>query len=282
MSLVYEWLLRFQGGPLGLFGPLLEIGLMAAVFYALLGFIRGTRGAGVMRGLVAVTMLMILGVVVVFHQLRLGNLTWLMEQLLATLGLGLVVIFQPEIRQALVRLGETFRLIGRPTASLEKEIADAAVLISKKGEVGALIVLERETPLEGYIDSGVRIDADLNAPMLRTIFTRNTPLHDGAAIVRNGRIIAANCLLPLSENVELCRGMGTRHRAALGLSEETDAVTVVVSEETGAISVTMNGRISRDLDYEGLRAFLRENVDLTGARQRAENAAAESRGGAEA
>lgn len=266
MSYLVDWLAAFSSGPLGAFGPMLEMAFLAAVFYVLLGFVRGTRGAGVARGLAAFVVLLLLALMVVVHWLRLDNVAWLLEQFVATLGVGVIVIFQPEIRQALVKMGETFRMFGAQTATIDKEIADAAVQIAKKGDVGALIVLERETPLGGYAESGVRLDAELNAPLLRTIFTKNTPLHDGAVVVRQGRVVAANCLLPLSENVEACRGMGTRHRAAIGLSEQTDAVTVVVSEETGAISAAMGGRIHRDLDYERLRAFLRDNVGTLSVR----------------
>ncbi|MDR0362630.1 MAG: diadenylate cyclase, partial [Planctomycetota bacterium] len=174
--------------------------------------------------------------------------------------IGLIVVFQPEIRHGLVRLGETVNFWNARESSLDKEIADAAMAIARKGEVGGLIVIERETQVSSYIESGIQLDAVCTAPLLRTIFTKNTPLHDGAAIIRRGRIVAANCLLPLSENVEVTRGMGTRHRAALGMAEESDAVTVVISEETRQISVTMHGEIVRDVDYEQLRTLLQENV----------------------
>jgi diadenylate cyclase len=195
--------------------------------------------------------------------LHLGNVSWMIENLVSISLIGIIVIFQPEIRHVLVRLGETVKLWNNRKMVLDKEIADAAIWIAKKGGVGGLIVIERDMQISAYIESGIGIDAVCNAPLLRTIFTKNTPLHDGAAIIRQGRIVAANCLLPLSENIEMTRGMGTRHRAALGLAEESDALTVVISEETGQISVTMNGEFIRDLDYERLRAILRKSMFQT-------------------
>jgi diadenylate cyclase len=133
-------------------------------------------------------------------------------------------------------------------------------------------VVERDTRIGTYIETGVQMDSLLTSKLLRTVFTKNSPLHDGAAIIRGDRLAAANCLLPLSENVEMCRGMGTRHRAAIGLSEESDALTVVVSEETKQISVTMEGKIFRDLDYERLRALIREHCLATGSARQHETA----------
>jgi diadenylate cyclase len=249
-------------GPLGLAGVVIEIAVISLIVYVLIGFVRGTRGAGVARGLI----LLYLGgfIILLFgaHILKLENVSSILENLIGVSLTGAIVIFQPEIRRGLIRLGDTaLKIFSQGHATLEKEIADAAVAISKRGEVGALLVIERDTPIGSYIESGVPIDSVINSQLLRTIFTKNTPLHDGAAIIRQGRLAAANCLLPLSENVEVCRGMGTRHRAAIGLAEESDALIVVVSEETGAISVALNGHITKGLDYEGLRALLRKHCD---------------------
>ena len=252
------WLDAFEHHPLGWIGPLAEVLVIALVVYGLFGFIRITRGAGVMRG--ASVLLLIVFIVFLFlaDYLRLDNVSWLLENG-ATVGImALVVIFQPEIRQALVRLGETIRLAAGPGDDVVKEIVDATVAISQRSSVGALIVVERDNPVD--IKTGIALDAQVTSQLLRTIFTKNTPLHDGAVIVRQGRLVAANCLLPLSENVEVCRGMGTRHRAAIGISEQTDAVTVVVSEENNQISITVNGRIHRALDQEKLRALLRTHL----------------------
>ncbi len=254
------WMDRYTGLPLGVFSPLAEILIFSFLVYMLITFMYGTRGAGVLRGLAMLGGAIFLVLFVAAKYLHLDNVSWIIENLVNISLIGVIVIFQPEIRHALVKLGETVRLWNTREIVLDKEIADAAMWIAKKGGVGGLIVVERDMQINTYIESGILLDAVCNAPLLRTIFTKNTPLHDGAAIIRQGRIIAANCLLPLSENIEMTRGMGTRHRAALGLAEESDALTVVISEETGQISVTMNGEFIRDLDYERLRSLLRKSV----------------------
>lgn len=252
------WMERYAATPLGAFSPLAEILLFAAALYLLISFTYGTRGAGVLRGLILTGGAALLLLILCARWLQLSNVAWMLESLVSISLIALVVIFQPEIRHMLVRLGETVKIRSNTGQTLDKEIADAAIWIARKGGVGGLIVLERDMQISAYIESGITIDANCNSALLRTIFTKNTPLHDGAAIICKGRIVAANCLLPLSENIELTRGMGTRHRAALGLSEESDALTVVISEETGQISITLNGRFIRDLDYERLREVLRE------------------------
>lgn len=260
MSYFSHWIERFASMPLGAFSPILEILIFSALVYMLITFMYGTRGAGVLRGLALVGGSIFLVLFLAAQWLHLGNVAWMIENLVNISLIGVIVIFQPEIRHGLVRLGESVKLWNNRETVLDKEIADAAMWIAKKGGVGGLIVIERDMQINAYIESGIAIDAVCNAPLLRTIFTKNTPLHDGAAIIRQGRIVAANCLLPLSENIEVTRGMGTRHRAALGLAEESDALTVVISEETGQISVTLNGEFIRDLDYERLRAILRKSV----------------------
>ncbi len=255
-----SWADRFANTPLGMFTPVAEILIISAFVYMLISFMYGTRGAGVLRGLALVGGSLFLLLFVTAQWLHFNNVSWMIENLVSISLIGLVVLFQPEIRHVLVRLGESVKIWNTRELVLDKEIADAAVWIARKGGVGGLIVIERDIQVNAYIESGIMIDALCNAPLLRTIFTKNTPLHDGAAIVRQGRVIAANCLLPLSENIELTRGMGTRHRAALGLAEESDALTVVISEETGQISVTLDGEFIRDLDYERLRALLRERA----------------------
>ncbi|MCC8165947.1 MAG: diadenylate cyclase CdaA [Planctomycetes bacterium] len=254
------WMDRYKEMPLGVFSPLAEILIFSFLVYMLITFIYGTGGAGVFRGLAMLGGAIFLVLFVAAKYLHLDNVSWIIENLVNISLIGVIVIFQPEIRHALVKLGETVRLWNTREIVLDKEIADAAMWIAKKGGVGGLIVVERDMQINTYIESGILLDAVCNAPLLQTIFTKNTPLHDGAAIIRQGRIIAANCLLPLSENIEMTRGMGTRHRAALGLAEESDALTVVISEETGQISVTMNGEFIRDLDYERLRSLLRKSV----------------------
>lgn len=255
-----EWLINLYQGPGWLAGTLLELGIITFIVYSMFSFMRGTRGAGVLRGLILVYLTVFLVLLFVARVLDLANLSAILEQLVSVSLIGLMVIFQPEIRRGLVRLGEhAWRVFTGREGALETELCEAAFAISRHGEVGALFVLERDTKVGGSIESGITVDATVSSQLLRTIFTKNTPLHDGAVIIRGGRIAAASCLLPLSENVEVCRGMGTRHRAAIGLTEETDALVIVVSEETGAVSLAFEGRMEQDLDFEQLSRFLKEH-----------------------
>jgi diadenylate cyclase len=254
------WYKSLTAHPYGLWGPLLEVLILTGLVYAVLRFMRGTRGAGILRGLVILYTCVIVLVLAVAKFAELENIRWIMENFLGIAILGVVVVFQPEIRRALVRLGESpvWSLFGGPHEGAIDEIVKAAVNLSKKS-IGAIIVIERETRLGSYIEGGVRLDAAVGAELLNTIFYPKTPLHDGAVIIRKGRIVAANCLLPFTENTELVRGMGARHRAGIGLSEESDAVVIIVSEETGRISVALKGDIQQGLDAKELRRVLSEH-----------------------
>lgn len=257
--MISDWLQGFTQGKWGLAGNTLEIAILGALIYSIIYYMRGTRGAGIVRGLVIFYSSSVILVLMVAEFFGFKVLSLIIEHLVGVSLVGAIIIFQPEIRRGLMSLGEgALTFFGAHTASLEKEISDAAIALAKREDTGALFVIERQTQIGGYIESGILMDAVVSAQLLRTIFAKNTPLHDGAVIIRQGRIAAANCLLPLSENIEVCRGMGTRHRAAIGLSEETDAMVIVVSEETGTISVAMHGQIARDLDYESLRRTLRD------------------------
>lgn len=249
--------MQLDTDPGGAVAALFEILVIAAFIFLVIRTIHGTRGAGVARGALVLFFFIFLSVLLTAHYVRLDNLRWIMDHFFGVSLLAVVMIFQPEIRRALIRIGESaLRFYSERGTALEKELTDAAFQISKRCEVGALLVIERKTKIGAYIETGVILDALVSAKLLSTIFTKNTPLHDGAVIIRQGRLIAANCLLPLSENVEVCRGMGTRHRAAIGLSEETDAVVIVVSEETAAVSVALHGTLHANLDYDGLRTML--------------------------
>lgn len=261
----------FGGNWLDLLVAGIEIFIIVGLTFAAFRVLRGTRGAGIARGVLIVSVIIFLLMLFLAKLVHLENVRWILENLAGVSIFGLVVVFQPEIRRLLIRIGETASgYAGVKGHTVEKEVADASFHISNRNEVGALIVFERRTQIGNYIDTGVYLDATVSARLINTIFTKNTPLHDGAVILRQGRIIAANCLLPLSENVEVCRGMGTRHRAAVGLTEETDAVVVIVSEETGKVSLAMGGKMERDLDYERLVELLdRECRDHTGERAEA-------------
>lgn len=234
------------------FGGLIEISILAVAFYYVILFFRGTRSAQVLTGLVVFIALMLF----LTHLIRLDTLNWLLQRFTVYLAIALVVIFQPEIRRALAELGK------QPIFSAsraEREVVDAVVeataLLAER-KIGALIALEREIGTRSVQETGKRIDAQISAELLASLFFPHTPLHDGGVIVRGDRIAAAGCVFPLSQQDGLSRALGTRHRAAIGLTEETDAIVVAVSEETGTISVAYNGRLSRGFDEERLRRLL--------------------------
>ncbi|MGH9379052.1 MAG: diadenylate cyclase CdaA [Thermoanaerobaculia bacterium] len=230
-----------------------DILLVAVVVYNLLLLIRGTRAVQVLIGMLLVAL-----VHYAAGLFELETLQRVIEAFLIVLPFAIVVLFQHEIRRALAQFGR-YPLGGLATHNKVEttfdQIALAATTLASR-RIGALIVVERLDGLRTYIENGIRIDADVSYDLLINIFSPDTPLHDGAVIIQNDRIAAAACFLPLTQSAELSKEFGTRHRAALGISEETDAVTVVVSEETGVISVAWNGEIARDLDSRSLRNTL--------------------------
>ena len=231
---------------------IIDILLVALVIYEFLALIQGTRAALMLVGVAAVGF--------AFYFSRLGELTtlnWLISTLLPYGVFALIVVFAPELRQALTRMGRRLTLSRVQTAEADAydDIVLAANLFSQN-QTGALIVIEREIGLRTYIESGVPLDAHISYDLLATIFRPSAPLHDGAVIVQKDRVAAAACFLPLSMNPVLSTQLGTRHRAGIGVTEETDAIAVIVSEETGSISLAVGGNIERDLSVEELRERL--------------------------
>jgi diadenylate cyclase len=232
----------------------IDVAVVAFILYQLLRLLRGTQGTQILVGLV---LLAVVGVVAT--QVNLVLLSWLFKNAAFFIVIGVIVMFQPELRRALDQIGRIGH-IGRPLSNYNtrlysqavSEAIRAAERLSTK-HTGALIAFEREVGLEDYAATGVRINGEISAEMLQSIFYPNSPLHDGAVIVRGNRIIAAGCLLPLPEEGTVRERLGTRHRAALGLSLASDALVMVVSEETGNISVVEEGKISRNLDPDSLR-----------------------------
>jgi diadenylate cyclase len=233
----------------------IDILLVTVVFYLLFAFAQGTQAVQLMRGMVMVILVAFLASQI----LPFRGFSWLIQTALTPLLIAIPVIFQPELRRALERLGRTGGLLMRrqQQEAVERMVDEVARAVHRLAghRYGALIVFERETGLQEIVESGVLIDAEVRAELLRTIFHPNTALHDKAVVIRDGRIQAAGCMLPASYNPQY-RGMGTRHRAAIGATEESDALVVVVSEETGIISVAYNGRIVRRLDINRLRGVL--------------------------
>lgn len=231
----------------------LDIILVAMLIYQVLVMIRGTRAVAMLVGLLVVA--------IIFYLARIGELTtlnWVVSNVVPYLVFALIVVFQSEIRHILADLGRRLTFL-RAGSSSENDCYDDIVLAANlfsQHQTGALIVIEREIGLRTHIESGVPLDARLSYDLLATIFRPSAPLHDGAVIVQKDRIAAAACFLPLSMNPLLSTQLGTRHRAGIGITEETDAIAVICSEETGAISFAIGGQIERDLTVEQLRERL--------------------------
>jgi diadenylate cyclase len=234
------------------FGGVVEILVLACGFYFLLLFFRETRSIKVFLGLLVVLLVLIV-VTRVFH---IYALNWLLRRLSVYLAMALLIIFQPEIRRALAEIGrQPFLAAPVESRGYVDSIVEAVMLLAER-RIGALIAIERTESTKAIQDTGVKLDARVNADLLATIFFPHTPLHDGGVLISENRIVAAGCLFPLCQRPELSRGLGTRHRAAMGLTEETDAIAIVVSEETGTVSISTRGRLSRDFDEDRLRKFL--------------------------
>ncbi len=226
----------------------LEILLLWGMYYMVYLLFKGTAAEQVLKGIIVISLIVLLT-----RGLNLVIINWMLTRLLAISVVAFLIIFQPEIRRGLARIGrfgvfqEEKEIIG--------EISKSCAIMSKR-RIGGLIAIEREIGLRRYVESGVSLDAKITSELINTIFSVTTPLHDGGIIVSHQRLEAAACLFPLTQNPDVPKSMGTRHRAALGLSEETDAVVVVVSEETGAISVASGGRINTDIDPKNLAGII--------------------------
>ncbi|SHI80437.1 diadenylate cyclase CdaA [Desulfofundulus thermosubterraneus] len=232
---------------------IIDILIVAFVLYRLILLIKGTRAVQLLKGLAVLLVATALS-----SWLHLYTFHWLLRQVMTALVVALPIVFQPELRRALEKLGGgrffTSSLIHQGEDDRSRTISQvvrAASLLSRQ-RIGALIVLERTTGLEEYIDTGIKIDGLVTAELLLNIFEPNTPLHDGAVIIRGDRVASAACLLPLTESPDVARGLGTRHRAGIGVTEVSDALAVIVSEETGIISLAVEGVLARNLDEPAL------------------------------
>lgn len=241
----------------------IELLLIGVVLYAFLSFLQGTRGLRLMRGLflLLVTAFLILRVLAAW--LNLERIRILAEPLIYLIFFGSLIVFQPELRRALMRLGDA-RWLRRLFRETEQSVAPiiATVKSLAKTKTGALIAIERQAALGSIIENGIRIDATVTAELLRTIFWPGSALHDLGVIIQEGRIAAAACLFPLTDSDQLDPALGSRHRAAVGLSEDSDAVVIVVSEETGMISLAVEGKLHRGLTAEALERDLRELLQV--------------------
>lgn len=228
----------------------LDIFIVAFVIYRAILIIQGTRAAQMLKGFFVIII-----VYFIAQKAELLVLNWILTNFLSSIILVIIIIFQHDIRRVLTRVGTVPFLTYSETVEESKvldEVMKAAASLANK-KIGALIVLERETGLKDYVDIGVKLEASVSKEILQSIFLPNSPLHDGAIIIQKGRITAAGALLPLTTNPVFDKSLGTRHRAAIGLTEETDAVVVVVSEERGKVSIVEEGIITQDLDMEILK-----------------------------
>jgi len=237
----------------------IDVLLVAFIFYELLQFLRGTHALQMAMGAA-------LFVIVYWtsQRLDLQAMTWLMHNVLPYAVFGLIVVFAAEIRKVLAHMGKVL-FLGAFTSRKTEEVVDEVVLAATtlaSQKTGAIIVLEREMGLRSYIETGIALDAIVTYDLLVSIFNPNTPLHDGAVVIQGNRVAAAACFLPLTVNPELSRTLGSRHRAAIGVTEDTDALTVVVSEETGVISVVTGGQIRRGFDGRALKLAMLESFEL--------------------
>src|SRR5271169_1851943 len=232
--------------------PVFEIALLTAFIYYMFLLFRGTRGAAVLTGFIIV-LLVIVGLTQLF---QLDVISWILGRFFTFLAIAVLVIFQPELRRALAEVGSR-QLFSSPKQRGEMidVLVETARSLSQK-RCGGLMAVEREIGFRGVAETGVPIDAKATPELLTTIFFPNTPLHDGGVVLRGDRIISAACVFPLTQRQGLSASVGMRHRAAIGLTEETDAIVVVVSEETGAISVAHRGHLVQGLDPDGIRDFL--------------------------
>lgn len=238
---------------------IVDVLIVSYIIYRLLIMVRGTRAIQLLRGIVLLVIALALST-----WLDLYTLKWLMNQVFTFGVVTVLIIFQPELRRALEQLGrgKLFTRTSPEEQDVNQQIGEVmrSVTYLARRKTGALIVFERNTGLNDYIESGVKMNSLLSAELLSNIFVPNTPLHDGAVIIRGNQIMAAGCYLPLSENPFISKELGTRHRAAIGITEVCDAVSVVVSEETGQVSLAFNGQIVRDINEESMISKLFEEL----------------------
>lgn len=238
-----------------------EIGIIFVFFYALLKSLKGTRGAGIFKGVIFISVVVYIVVGVIADKIGLPYISSALQSMLLPIFIALILVFQPELRRLLMDLGQS-RLFSIVSTSIEVEMIDevASAVVNLAGRKhGALIALEKEIGLRPYIEGGIKMDSKVTKELIETIFYPGSELHDGGLVIKDERITAAGCLFPLTENPNIPKSLGTRHRAAIGLTEESDAITVVVSEETGKISASIHGQIQSDLDKEKLVKIINDN-----------------------
>ncbi|MCD6461019.1 diadenylate cyclase CdaA [bacterium] len=249
MDVIYEFLYNFIRDN---WKAVIEIMILTMFVYYILLFIKGTRAVQVLKGVFLLIILFM-----VSQKLDLVVLNWLLTMFMPIAIISLIIIFQPELRRGLARLGRNpFFISLSEDKQIPEIVADAVMTLSEK-KIGAIIVFEQEIGLKNYINTGIILDALITKELIISIFMPSSPLHDGAVIIERDRLSASSCLLPLSQYHQLSKSLGTRHRASVGLSEETDALIIVISEETGTVSIAENGNIIRDVGAARIKEKLR-------------------------
>ena len=251
---------------------IVDIVLVWYVIYKLINVIKGTKAVQLLKGILVILLVRVVG-----ERLGLTTISWMMQQAINWGFLAIIIIFQPELRRALEQLGrgKFFSRSSTQDDDNQEKTVEAIVKATDymaKRRIGALISIERETGMSDYIETGIQLNSNISSELLINIFIPNTPLHDGAVIIQKNNVSAAACYLPLSESPFISKELGTRHRAALGISEVTDSVTVVVSEETGNISLTKNGELHRDLKLEKLKEILTSEMVINNKLKQASSA----------
>ena len=242
---------------------ILDIAIVAIFIYKLISMVKGTRAVQLIKGLL---LLLVLSAISSSNILGLTTVNWILEQIKTMLLIAIPIVFQPELRRMLEQLGNSSFLPGSKKDRADNEIAHTVnqlvpfLVDSSRSCTGVLIALQREVGLNEYVNTGIKINGHLSSQLLGNIFIPNTPLHDGAVIIEDDTILAASCYLPLSENKQISKALGTRHRAGIGLSEVSDAIVCIVSEETGAISIAEGGKLRHNISEETLRSILMERL----------------------
>jgi len=234
--------------------PLLEITILAYIIYFILYFLRDSRGSHILSGLV----IAMITLTTISDYVKFEVLSWLLSNLWSMLSIMLIVIFQPELRRAFAHLGSTTAFSSKRKEKKKESLNEVVIAVENMAKTctGALIIFERQISMDSIINSSVTLSARLNSLLIESIFFHNSPLHDGAIIIKDDKIIAGHAILPLSQDQTLIRTLGTRHRAAIGITEETDAVALVVSEETGFISIACRGRLKRNIPSDKILRYL--------------------------
>jgi len=238
-----------------------EIALIYIFLIVVYKFVKGSTGDSALRGVAIIFTILLIGIYLVADTLGLYRIEKLLEKVVDYLFIAVIVVFQPELRRGLSRLGQNrvFNRLLAPKDDVTPKLV-ASIFRLARAKTGGLIAVERGVGLRNYVERGIEIDATFTPELLDSIFYPGNPLHDGAIIMRGSRVVAAGCLFPLTENPDISKRLGTRHRAGIGLSEETDALVIVVSEETGKVSVAMKGELQQDLSRDQLEKVLRENM----------------------